>query len=244
LLLCALKRFLKMHVFHSVDIEGQTILLDAEESKHAIRVLRLVAGDAVLVLDGSGNSYRCTLTEAQEKRAVLNIDSILSTDPRPVKINLAIAPTKSSDRLEWMVEKATELGVDGIYPVICNRSEKRRLNTDRIRKIVTAACKQSRNPWFPTIHEPMEMRPYLNLANPGFIAHCMDGDQTNIQNINVQQHQEVNLLIGPEGDFTPDEVELATQKGWMSVSLGANRLRTETAGLFAVAAVVLKTRCS
>ena len=233
-----------MHVFYSFDIDGQTVRLDEDETKHALKVLRLTWGDDVLVLDGIGNSFTCTLLEQVDKKAVLSINTQTSAIPNEPKIVLAIAPTKSSDRLEWLVEKATELGVDGFIPVICSRSEKRKLNTDRLKKIVISASKQSRNPWFPFVRDPIEIKKFLSVSNPGLIAHCMESTKVDMAHAPLSPHLEIITLIGPEGDFTPEELELALSRGWNPVSLGANRLRTETAGLFAATSIILRTRFS
>lgn len=236
------KGYNSMHVFYSTDIEGQTILLEEDETKHALKVLRMEWGAAVQVLDGMGNLYQANLVEQVDKKAVLQINSQQSFSQHMPEIVIAIAPTKSSDRLEWMVEKATELGVDGIVPVICARSEKRKLNTDRLRKIVVSACKQSKNPWFPTVQEPMDIKKFLSISEPGLIAHCMDDTKREITQMPLAHQKQIIILIGPEGDFTTEELELALSKGWQPVSLGENRLRTETAGLFALSSILLQTR--
>jgi len=231
-----------MHVFFTTDVSDSNIMLDPEESKHASRVLRLVAGDEVLVLDGKGNSYVCLISNHEKSGTRLEIISKSQVPERSQKIKIAVAPTKSSDRLEWFVEKATELGFDQLIPVICSRSEKRKLNTERLRKITIAACKQSRNPWLPEILEPISMDRLLESVKPGLIAHCVEDGKTYIHDLDFDSNEAVSVLIGPEGDFTLAEIQTAISKGWKPISLGSNRLRTETAALHALSSIILKLK--
>ena len=229
-----------MHVFFATEITDSTIMLDSEESKHACKVLRLVPGDEVLVLDGKGNTFVCRISDHEKSGTSLEIISKTQASARGQKIIIAVAPTKSSDRLEWFVEKATELGFDQLVPVICSRSEKRKLNTERIRKITVAACKQSRNPWLPEILEPISMDRLLDSLKPGVIAHCLEDEKTYMHDFDFASIEEISVLIGPEGDFTPVEIQNAISKGWKPISLGKNRLRTETAALLALSSIILK----
>ncbi|MGR6086822.1 MAG: RsmE family RNA methyltransferase [Arcticibacter sp.] len=231
-----------MHVFFATDITDFNILLDQEESKHASKVLRLQIGDEVMVLDGIGTTYVCRITNHEKSGTRLEILSKTQASERSPKIIIAVAPTKSSDRLEWFVEKATELGFDQLIPVICSRSEKRKLNTDRLRKICVAACKQSRNPWLPDILEPIPMDKLLDSVKPGIIAHCVEGEKTYMHDLDFASKDNISVLIGPEGDFTPAEIQNAISKGWKPVSLGNNRLRTETAALLALSSIILKLK--
>ncbi|MFM7177169.1 MAG: RsmE family RNA methyltransferase [Bacteroidota bacterium] len=231
-----------MHVFFATDIADYSIILDSDESKHASRVLRLVTGDEVLVLDGKGNTFVCRIANHEKSGTVLEIISKTKATERSQKIIMAVAPTKSSDRLEWFVEKATELGFDQFIPVICSRSEKRKLNTERLRKITVAACKQSMNPWLPEISEPISLDRFIDTVKPGVIAHCLESEKNYIHDFDFALTEDIYVLIGPEGDFTPDEIQNAISKGWKQISLGNNRLRTETAALHALSSIILNQK--
>ncbi len=278
-----------MEIFFSENIDGSFLSLDQEESAHCVRVLRHRCGDQVCVIDGRGNLYRCTLVEADAKGAVARIDSLeKGFGAHPYRLTMAVCPTKNIDRFEWFVEKATEIGVDVVAPVIGDRSERKILKTERLRRLVLSAAKQSLKGTVPVVEEPLSVRDFI-LAAPEhalkIICYCFDGQKFTIPEL-LASHSasagrgavspafaslipptpdgagpsrlrghgwprsgetsplpaeasepEICILIGPEGDFSPEEAALAQERGWLPVTLGKSRLRTETAALVAVTQV-------
>lgn len=234
-----------MEVFFSDDICDGRVRLDAEESGHCVRVLRHRPGDEISVIDGRGTLYRCALEIADAKGAEARV---LEAQPgfgaHPYHLTMAVCPTKNIDRYEWFVEKSTEIGVDVIAPVIGERSERRILKTDRLKRLALSAAKQSLKAAIPTIAEPQSVRDFI-LAAPAdalkLICYCFD----DVERKQIQQllpAREICILIGPEGDFSPEEAALARERGWIPVSLGESRLRTETAAVVAATAVYLNSR--
>lgn len=222
-----------MHLFYQPDIQPISLLSD-EEAHHAFHVLRLREGDHIGLLDGTGKRALARIISISKKGVSAEVEEETLT-PKPVRnLRLAIAPVKNMDRFEWLAEKATEIGVTVISPVICRRSERKDLKTDRLRKLIIAASKQSQRDWFPVLEEAVSLPDFLSrpLNGDGFIAHCMDGEKAGIKQLCNAEN--VTVLIGPEGDFDADEVHQAIQKGFHPLSLGDTRLRTETAGLVAV----------
>jgi len=220
---------------HSVGtIDGQQFHLLAEEAQHLAQVLRMNPGDRIIGLDGQGNAYEVEL-EAITRKA--GHGSILQTwtDYGQIKgrLHIAMAPPKSQDRLNTFLEKAVEMGIHEFTPVIADRSERRKVNVERLHRVAVAACKQSHKGRFPSINEPIALSAFLEQAQPGAIAVCF-GDRTNWLTY-LQDQSSCTLLIGPEGDFSETELQLAIERGWQAVHLGPHRLRTETAGLQAVA---------
>ncbi|MEE1069269.1 MAG: 16S rRNA (uracil(1498)-N(3))-methyltransferase [Paludibacteraceae bacterium] len=234
-----------MHLFYSPNI-AQTLCLNEEESAHCIQVLRQTKGDSICVTDGEGHLYHCQITNPHRKHCEVEI---LSVETPPAlhsgHVHIAIAPTKNIDRLEWAIEKCTEMGVDEITPILCDHSERKKINEDRLQKIVVAAAKQSLKTTFPILNP---LTPIRQIASKGdlFIAHCMTTEEEqSIQapyRASEQKHSlknelmkghDVTILIGPEGDFSPAEIEWALQNGYQPISLGAARLRTETAAVVA-----------
>ena len=225
-----------MHLFYAPELNTNDFSLPEEETHHLIHVLRLSQGDKVEVTDGLGTLAVCEVAQISKKSAFLKM---LTSEnlPQPVRrLHMGIAPTKNMDRLEWLVEKATEIGVCRITPLLCKHSERKVLNTDRLRKLVVAAAKQSRQFWFPTLDELCPFDAFIHQENSGnkYIAHCHPGPKEHLST--VTKERDVTILIGPEGDFNTSEVEMAMQKGFQSISLGESRLRTETAALVAVVA--------
>ncbi|MCM1519854.1 MAG: 16S rRNA (uracil(1498)-N(3))-methyltransferase [Lachnoclostridium sp.] len=225
--------------FYAPDIET-TLQLPESDSAHAVRVLRMMDGDELQVIDGKGITYQCRLTEAHPKRARVEILSAAST-PLPWKqqITVAVAPTKHLDRMEWLTEKLTEVGVNRIIPMLCARSERKELKVQRLEKIAVSAMKQSLKATLPTIDE---MTPYNEIVKSmagttvKAIAYCDDEiKRTDFTDLYIPGADTI-ILIGPEGDFTPAEVASALDAGFTAVTLGNNRLRTETATLYAVSA--------
>ncbi|MBN2613892.1 MAG: 16S rRNA (uracil(1498)-N(3))-methyltransferase, partial [Bacteroidales bacterium] len=226
-----------MHIFYSPHILENTSILSPEESAHCLRVLRLGKGDKVTLIDGKGGMYEAEIAEPVANACRLEITAILPSPPeRKHKIHIAIAPTKSIDRFEWFVEKSVEIGIDSITPILCQRSERRVLKTDRLQKLIIATIKQAMVPRLPVLNEltPFEKLakdPALPHANR-FIAHCQAGERRELKNEQLAACDTI-ILIGPEGDFAPGELDLAKENQLMPVSLGYNRLRTETAGIVA-----------
>lgn len=229
-----------MHQFYAPDIETNSIL-PAEESHHAVKVLRLAAGDTIVVLDGKGKTFYATISVADAKGCILNsLELKQESKGRDYRLHIAIAPTKNMDRLEWFVEKATEIGIDEISPIFCRYSERKVLKNERLEKILVSAMKQSIQPFLTKLNEPQSIKDFLKNASADqkFIAHCHEADKKLLSRT-VEAGKEVLILIGPEGDFSEEEVELAIEKGFVPVSLGENRLRVETAALYSCATVAL-----
>ena len=231
-----------MQLFYSPDITPSTLCtLDPEESRHAVRVLRMRQGDPIDVTDGRGALHHCTIVEASEKGCVVQP---LTSDLRPPTSNLhlAVAPTKNPSRMEWLVEKAVEMGVGDITLLRCDRSERSFLKTERLQKLAVSAMKQSLRTVLPAIGEAVVLRDWLhsefNIQNSELklIAHCEAGQpRTPLADL-LEPGRPATILIGPEGDFSAEEIALALELGFRPVSLGPSRLRTETAALYAVAA--------
>ena len=209
--------------------------LSEEESKHAVRVLRLGVGDAVALVDGRGGRYTAAVAEASPKRCQLRITQHAHVPPRPCFTHVAVAPTKNLDRMEWFVEKAVEVGVERISFLRCARSERRELKLERLEKIAISALKQSGQAWLPQLDELQDFGAFVAGVAPEttFIAHLEEGERTALTQV-AGAGPGCCVLIGPEGDFTPQEIALAVARGIRPVTLGASRLRTETAALAVV----------
>ncbi|MBQ9636291.1 MAG: 16S rRNA (uracil(1498)-N(3))-methyltransferase [Prevotella sp.] len=237
--------------FYVPQAAGQNEL-PPDEATHALRVLRLQVGDELFLMDGTGCFYRAEVAEVSSKRCRYNI---LERQPQKStwngRIHLAIAPTKMMERMEWLAEKATEVGFDELSFLNCRFSERRQLRQDRVEKIVVSAMKQSRKAWLPVVNGLKDFRKFIEEPRPGrkFIAHCYD-EVPRIDLFNAlssadgatRQDEPITVLVGPEGDFSIDEVRLAEANGYVSVTLGESRLRTETAGLAAVMMAQLAQR--
>ena len=209
--------------------------LSEDESKHAVRVLRLGAGSPVTLVDGRGGFFQATIAEANPKRCALTITSHEIIAPRPTYLHVAVAPTKNLDRMEWLVEKAVEVGVERLSFLRCARSERRELKLERLEKIAISALKQSGQPYLPQLDELTDFATFIQEVDPAttFIAHLAAGERLPLARV-VAAAPRCCVLIGPEGDFTPAEIELALARGVRPVTLGSARLRTETAALAAV----------
>jgi len=219
-----------MHLFYAPLISENNFELDEAESLHAVRVLRLKQGDEIILLDGKGTKYHAKIDNAHSKKCTFEILSQQKINPRPFHLHIAIAPTKTNERFEWFLEKATELGIEEITPVICERSERKAINHDRYEKILVSAMKQSMNEYLPRLNFQMDFQSFLKNSQPGFIAYCEEQPATLLWKKEIDKS--ATVLIGPEGDFSSDEVSNAIRAGWIPVSLGESRLRTETAGVF------------
>lgn len=233
-----------MQLFYAPDITLPRYTLSEEESRHCAKVLRLGRGDTLHLTDGRGNMHTAKVIEPDPRRCEIEVTATVSDYQRlPYMLTLAVAPTKNIDRYEWMLEKATEIGVDTIIPVACRRSERKIFNAERGRRIVAGAMKQSLKAYLPRVDE---LTPFEKVVTAPFdgvklIAHCDEGAKESIGGI-VRPNDNILVLIGPEGDFTPDEVALAIANGFRPISLGDSRLRTETAGIMAAAEISIATR--
>lgn len=230
-----------MNIYYIPEVMGDTAQLDETESGHAIRVMRLVKGDQILVTDGKGTWYDGVISVPHPKRCEVTLTrSDRTPDNRNYFLAIAVAPTKNSDRMEWFTEKATEIGIDRIIPIRCRFSERKNINRERLEKIAVSAMKQSLKASLPGIDDLTGFSDLISMPFEGrkLIAHCYPGEKPNLFRT-VQPGENVLILIGPEGDFSPDEVDSAINAGFQEVSLGDSRLRTETAALVACHTVAL-----
>lgn len=255
-----------MELFYSCDIDDGLLRLDAEESGHCVRVLRHRAGDEISVIDGHGTLLRCVLTDADPKGATAQIvERVSGFGSHPYRLTMAVCPTKNIDRYEWFAEKATEIGLDVLAPVIGDRSERKVLKTERLERLVKSAAKQSLKGAIPEVREPMSVKEFISSVPEDavkMICYCFEGSKKSVREAlldaagrgllpHVRKGQnrqevpagqpcaspEIYILIGPEGDFSPEEATLALSRGWVPVTLGTSRLRTETAALVAATMV-------
>ena len=239
-----------MHLFYSADLEPgiSSFQLTEEESKHAVRVLRLNVGERVHLIDGRGGFYEAEISDAHPKRTQL---SILSYQPEFQKPNcylhIAVAPTKNIDRIEWFLEKATEIGIQEITPIISEHSERKEVKTERLNKVIVSAMKQSLKAYLPRLNEAVTFENFLKKVEEDqeskkAIAHCEEDQEKKYLNQIFQANERYLILIGPEGDFSVPEIEKAISAGFIPVSLGEARLRTETAALYACTEIALLNR--
>ena len=227
-----------MHTFFSQNISNEVTLSEIE-SKHAVKVLRLAAGNNVRLIDGKGSEAFGAVSNAHPKHCQVQVDSIIQKEKPAQEIAVALAPTKSNDRTEWFLEKAIEIGITHFIPLICENSERKKFNTERWNKVAISALKQSQRFWLPRISLPIKLNEFVkeNTYKNRFIAHCEDGDKKELKDYSDITKDQL-ILIGPEGDFSPNEIELALKNGFTAARLGDNRLRTETAGI--VACTIMK----
>lgn len=260
-----------MELFYAYEVSGGMCLLDAEESGHCVRVLRHRAGDGIDVIDGLGTLYHCELTDDSPKGASARVLSCVpGFGGHPYHLTIGCCPTKNNERFEWFVEKATEVGVDRIVPIIGDRSERKVYKTERAARIALSAAKQSLKARIPEISEPVSVKDFLRMADvdaampgtspvmpdettvmPGsdraslrLIAYCFEDESIPRRSIKevleAFNGTDVTVLIGPEGDFSPEEARLALAQDYIPVHLGSSRLRTETAAVIATTAVYLR----
>ena len=232
-----------MQLFYAPDLTPPLYTLGEEESKHCIRVLRLRRGDTLHLTDGRGTLHRCEIMDDNAKRCTVRVvESTAEFERMPYRLTMAVAPTKNIERFEWFLEKATEVGVSEIIPILCDRSERRALKVEREERVVTAAMKQSLKAYHPRLHEITPLRQVIKQPFDGqkFIAHC-DAPRSALGKAFLPHilHKggDVLVLIGPEGDFSPEEIDLAVRGGFREITLGSQRLRTETAAVMATALV-------
>lgn len=229
-----------MYLFYTPDI-AEHHFLSEEESQHCVRVLRYTRGDEILLTDGKGCTYTARITNPHPKHCEFEITAQeQQRKAHDFHLHIAIAPTKNIERLEWMVEKCTEIGVDEITPLLCRFSERKQIRCDRLEKIVLSAAKQSLTPYLPRLNPLTDYDTFVRQATEEtkFIAHCYKEDKRELKD-ELQRGKSVVVLIGPEGDFSEQEVEQALSLGFCPVSLGNTRLRTETAGVVACHTAIL-----
>lgn len=231
-----------MQLFYnpSLDNSFKQFFFPAEESKHIIKVLRKHEGDILRITNGRGHLFEAKILEANPKKCKAQIVSKEKTIARSHSLHIAIAPTKMNDRFEWFLEKATEIGINEITPILCEHSERKVIKPERLEKVLQSAMKQSLQTYLPKLNPLTSLTDFLNTVEGElkFMAHCREGEKVELKR-RVQADKDVVVLIGPEGDFSKDEVELAEQMGFWPVSLGRNRLRTETAGLVTCSTVAM-----
>ena len=234
-----------MFQFYAPEILKDSTLPE-EESHHAVKVLRLQAGDSIVVMDGRGKMYHATIAVAHQKHCIVNsLQEIHGTKTRDYYLHVAIAPTKNLDRLEWFVEKASEIGIDEISPIFCTYSERKVLKTERIEKILISAMKQSMQPDLTKLNEPCSFSDFMKRiegeVGQKFIAHCHDTEKVMLAKA-IEPRAHITVMIGPEGDFSTDEVERALKAGFTAVTLGDMRLRVETAALYSCSCVAVRNQ--
>ena len=233
-----------MPLFYISDVIGDTCQLGEEETRHCTRVLRLKPGDKIELTNGRGYFYQGKLIKPQNQNYLVEILAVNPVLPdHQWRLHIAMAPPKNIDRFEWFLEKATEIGIDEITPLICDHSERNTIKMNRLEKILISGIKQSLKAWLPLLHEHRSFRNLVGQEFKGqqFIAWCETGIESELQ-IRYQKGTDVLILIGPEGDFSDQEIETARASGFEPVSLGTSRLRTETAGIVACHAINLLNR--
>ncbi|MBR1792206.1 MAG: 16S rRNA (uracil(1498)-N(3))-methyltransferase [Bacteroidales bacterium] len=228
-----------MTLFYCQDIDSDTFSLPAQESHHCIRVLRMTVGDQLYLTDGRGTMCLCRIVCSDSTNCLVEvIQRDNNYGKRPYHLHIAVAPTKNNARIEWLVEKAVEIGVDEITPIICDHSERGILKTDRLEKIAISAMKQSLKAYLPLINPATPLRQFVSRPIEGqrMVCYC-EGDQRIPLSQTYQAGSDAVILIGPEGDFSPDEITTAIASGFQPITLGDARLRTETAALYAITAI-------
>ena len=227
--------------FYTPDIHGLRYALSEDESAHAVRVLRLKAGDEITLVDGRGGWYRAKIDDLHHKNCQIEVlEHRADYGKRPYRLHIGIAPTKNIDRFEWFIEKATEIGIDEITPLLCERSERKHVNTERLQRIMIAAMKQSQKAYLPQLNEITDFGKWLETrgSEHRYIAHCNKGGRLSLKTA-YQPECDATIAIGPEGDFSIQEISLAHARGFKSITLGESRLRTETAGVAACYGIYL-----
>lgn len=231
-----------MHLFYNpaLDNSFKQFFFSLEESKHIVKVLRKAEGDIVNLTNGRGSLFQAKILEANPKKCKAQIISEEKTIPRLHSLHIAIAPTKMNDRFEWFLEKATEIGIQEITPILCDHSERKVIKQERLEKVLQSAMKQSLQTFLPKLNPLMSLQEFLGSVKGGLnlVAHCHPEEKLELKR-RVQADKDVVILIGPEGDFSKDEINLALHEGFLPVSLGRNRLRTETAGIVACTTVAM-----
>jgi 16S rRNA (uracil1498-N3)-methyltransferase len=231
-----LQKKTEMQIFYAPDINGKTYILDENESKHCIRVLRMTKGTGVRLIDGKGNLFEGVISNPDSKKCIISITGIIKDfERRNYSLHIAISPLKNPERFEWFVEKSVEIGIDEITPLICRNTEKPGIKRERVNKLIISAMKQSLKSEMTILNEPCLFHEFINTRHPGnlMIAHCgNDPEKKKIEEV-YSKGSKALILIGPEGDFSEEEINEAAGKGFKPIHLGQSRLRTETAGIAA-----------
>jgi 16S rRNA (uracil1498-N3)-methyltransferase len=227
-----------MQLFYCPELLNNSHYLNSEESKHCVKVLRKSEGDIINLIDGIGGFYEVKITLASQKKVLFEIVKEWAEDKRSYNLHIAIAPTKNNDRLEWFLEKATEIGIDEITPIICYHSERKVIKEERLNKILLSATKQSLKSKIPLLNPVVSLKDFISISHTStcFIAHCDEMNKSSLQSVATESSV---LLIGPEGDFSISEIDLALKNNYIPVTLGNSRLRTETAGIVACHTIAL-----
>ncbi|MEJ6777676.1 MAG: 16S rRNA (uracil(1498)-N(3))-methyltransferase [Crocinitomicaceae bacterium] len=221
-----------MRLFYDPNISPKyhKYRLSEEESKHVVRVLRMKTGDEIGILNGKGSLYTCEIVVDNPKRCDLKVNGV-KTENKPIsEIHIAVGPTKQMERIEWFIEKATEIGITEVTLIECENSERIKIKTDRLEKKAVSAMKQSHRTFLPKINPLTNVNHFIKNNPNGLIAHCFDENRAHINDVFTSVN--CPILIGPEGDFTLEEIKLAKEYGYKTITLGENRLRTETAALY------------
>ena len=230
-----------MQLFYNSSINENTesFFFDKEESKHIIKVLRKKDNDILFVTNGLGYLFKTEITLASDSKCTVKILSAVKSETPQFHLHLAVAPTKMNERFEWFLEKATEIGIHEITPILCDRSERKVINQERFEKIILTAMKQANVLFLPKLNKFKTFKEFMQVKNEGIqlIAHCEETSKKSLKSV-LKPNQTVTLLIGPEGDFSEKEIQLATAQNFTAVSLGNTRLRTETAAIVACHSVV------
>ena len=235
-----------MEIFYSTDVYGTSLRLGPEESQHCAKVLRKRVGDEIDVIDGEGTLYHCTIVNDSPKGVEASVvNSVNNWHSHPYELILAVCPTKNNDRYEWFAEKATEFGADCFVPVIGEHSERKVFKTDRLRKIILSATKQSLKAKLAQVREPVSVKEFIKetaaVDAVKLIAYCFEDEAVPRRSIKAElarrRCDKIIVLVGPEGDFSREEAEFAIASGYVPVHIGESRLRTETAGIAAASAV-------
>jgi 16S rRNA (uracil1498-N3)-methyltransferase len=233
----------KMQLFYNplITETAASFVFDKDESKHIIKVLRKKEGDILYVTNGIGLLFTTEITIASDNKCTVKINSFAQQEKPKYHLHLAVAPTKMNERYEWFLEKATEIGIQEITPIICDRSERKVIKTDRFQKIIESATKQSLHYYLPKLNDPISFAAFLkrDFGGQKFIAHCEESNKKSLK-AELKPNEDITLLIGPEGDFSVNEIQMAVGHNFIPVSLGQTRLRTETAAIVACHSVVFQ----
>ena len=231
-----------MQLFYHPELEAKTeqFIFPPDESRHISKVLRKSSGDILQITNGKGLWFEAEILVPDHKKCSAKIISQTQVPPKPYELHMAVAPTKLNDRFEWFLEKATEIGVHQITPIICDHSERKVIKMDRMEKVIQAAMKQSLQSYLPQLNPAISFKEYLTQPKNGelYIAHCEEDKKKELSHCAVAK-KNTTVLIGPEGDFSPEEIQLALDNGFRAVALGNTRLRTETAAIVACTTIAL-----
>ena len=232
-----------MQLFYNPDISknDKQVIFPKNESRHIVKVLRKTEGDELSITNGNGMLFKAQIIQADVKKCIASISSFESQPAPPYYLHMIVAPTKMNDRYEWFLEKAMEIGVHEITPVICDHSERKTVKMERYQRVLLSAMKQSLHMHFPKLNEPVSFSELMQTEMPGMrlIAHCEDDEKKRYLQNTLKANSTINILIGPEGDFSHNEIKTAMEENWQQISLGESRLRTETAAIAACHTVAL-----